>query len=259
MLASQRRDHILHLVRTQGAVRVTDIVADLDVSDMTVRRDISELADQGLLLKVHGGAVDIRRTVSEPGFDAKQSWATSEKTAIAQAGLRYISPGSAIALSGGTTTHLLATAIAQRAELRPLTVVTNSIPVSEVLHNAPNSEELEVVLTGGVRTPSDALVGPVADAALSQLKVDFTFLGVHALTPQGMFTPNIAEAQTDQKLIETGNALVVLADQSKWDALGLAKIAPLSAIDHLITDAVPKPAAESMRSLKIDVQIARAF
>ena len=88
MLASQRRDHILHLVRTQGAVRVTDIVADLDVSDMTVRRDISELADQGLLLKVHGGAVDIRRTVSEPGFAAKQSWATTEKTAIAQAGLR---------------------------------------------------------------------------------------------------------------------------------------------------------------------------
>lgn len=239
MLAMQRQEIILADVCARGAVRVTDLVAALDVSDMTIRRDINELAQRGLVRRVHGGAVDAQHTAHEPDFALKRTLAADQKLAIARAALAWITPGSSIALSAGSTAHLLAELVAADPSLRPLTVVTNSLPVADTLHTASRRAEnrdLDVVLTGGVRTPSDALVGPVADSALGQLRVDRTFLGVHGLGPDGLTTPNLLEAQTDRALIACAGDVVVLADHSKWGVVGLARIAPLGAVDLLITD-----------------------
>ena len=239
MLASQRQNLILADVHSLGAVRVTDLVASLAVSDMTVRRDIAELARRGLVRRVHGGAVDVQPTAHEPEFAVKRTLAGVEKRAIAWAALSWVTPGSSIALSAGSTAHLLAELIAGDPALRPLTVVTNSLPVADTLHAAsrrPGGGTLDVVLTGGVRTPSDALVGPVADGALSQLRVDRTFLGVHGLGPDGLTTPNLLEAQTDRALIACASDVVVLADHTKWGVVGLARIAPLEVVDVLICD-----------------------
>ena len=249
MLATQRQERILQEIRVHGAARVTDLVAALDVSDMTVRRDIADLARRGLVQRVHGGAVGAPATAHEPGFAAKRSLAAGQKAAIARAALDWVTPGSAIALSAGTTTHALAELIARTPALRPLTVVTNSLPVADTLHAAGRhpahpgaGRDLDVVLTGGVRTPSDALVGPVADAALAQLRVDRVFLGVHGLGPDGLTTPNLAEAQTDRALIACAAEVLVVADRSKWGVVGLARIAPLDAVDVLVTDHVPDEA-----------------
>lgn len=238
MLASQRQDLILSRVADHGAVRVADLVAELDVSDMTVRRDIAELAHRGLVRRVHGGAVDARHTAHEPGFRAKSSLHAAEKLAIARAALALVRPGSAIALSAGTTTHLLANLIAD-ADVRPLTVVTNSLPAAEALHR-PDDPALTVVLTGGTRTPSDALVGPLATQALTGLRLDTAFLGVHGLDPDaGLTTPNLLEAETDRAMVAAAGQLVVLADHSKWGETGLARIADLAEVDVLVTDALP--------------------
>src|SRR5674476_873761 len=164
MLAQQRQEQILADIRSRGAVRVADLVVGLDVSDMTIRRDIADLARRGLVRRVHGGAVDVHHATHEPGFGAKRELATAEKAAIAREAITLVTPGSAIALSAGTTTHLLASLLAADRTLRPLTVVTNSLPAAEALHH-PEDRDLTVVLTGGTRTPSDALVGPVADRA----------------------------------------------------------------------------------------------
>lgn len=238
MLAAQRRDRILADVRAHGAVRVADLVAELEVSDMTVRRDIAELVRFGLVRRVHGGAVD-SRAATELDFAVKRTLAAPEKLAIAHAALAWIAPGSSIAISAGSTTHLLAELIATDQTLRPLTVVTNSLPVADSLHAASRragGQDLDVVLTGGVRTPSDALVGPVADAALAQLRVDRTFLGVHGLGPDGLTTPNLLEAQTDRALLACSRDVVVLADHTKWGVVGLARIASLEAVDVLLSD-----------------------
>jgi len=240
MLAMQRQEIILAEVRARGAVRVTDLVATLDVSDMTIRRDIAELARQGLVHRVHGGAVDADHTAHEPDFAVKRTLAADEKSAIARAALAWITPGSSIALSAGSTAHLLAELVAADPAMRPLTVVTNSLPVADTLHAASRRDGgrgLDVVLTGGVRTPSDALVGPVADASLGQLHVDRAFLGVHGLGPDGLTTPNLLEAQTDRALIASARDVVVLADHSKWGVVGLARITSLESVDVLITDA----------------------
>ncbi|MHA7132325.1 DeoR/GlpR family DNA-binding transcription regulator [Oerskovia turbata] len=250
MLASQRHERILAGIREHGAVRIADLTRDLDVSDMTVRRDLAELAEQGLLRKVHGGAVSPQATSHEPGFEAKSAIALAEKRAIARAAARLVTPGSSIALSAGTTTHLLAIEIAADPRLRPLTVVTNSLPVAEALHHA-GDPQLETVLTGGSRTPSDALVGPLTEAALASLRVDQTFLGAHGVgVDTGLTTPNLAEAATNRALVAIAGRTVVLADHSKWSTTGLSVFARLDQVDVLVTDdRLPAPHQDAVRDV----------
>ena len=112
-------------------------------------------------------------------------------------------------------------------------MVTNGLRIADALHGTPG---VEVILTGGVRTPSDALVGPVADATLAGLRVDRAFLGVHGLDASGLTTPNLAEAATDRALMACAAATTVLADHTKWGVVGLARIAPLEDVDVLLTD-----------------------
>jgi DeoR/GlpR family transcriptional regulator of sugar metabolism len=117
-----------------------------------------------------------------------------------------------------------------------LTVVTNSVPVADVFFGSSRSDQT-VVLTGGVRTPSDALVGPVAVAAIRAFHLDLLFLGVHGMSERaGFTTPNLMEADTDRALVAAAERLVVLADHSKWDLLGISTIAALEEADVLVTD-----------------------
>ncbi|SCG17552.1 transcriptional regulator, DeoR family [Micromonospora echinofusca] len=235
MLARQRQTAILELIRQHGGVRVSHLVSRFGVSDMTIRRDLEVLAELGLVDKVHGGAtLPGPGSAEEPGFAAKSVRQQAEKRAIAERAAALVEPGMAVALSAGTTTAALATLL---ADVRGLTVVTNSIPVADALHQHPRADRT-VVLTGGIRTPSDALTGPVAEAAIGSLNVDVLFLGVHGMSPRtGFTTPNLLEAGTNRCLIEASRRLVVLADHTKWETVGMATIAPLSAADVLVTDA----------------------
>jgi DeoR/GlpR family transcriptional regulator of sugar metabolism len=117
-----------------------------------------------------------------------------------------------------------------------LTVVTNSVPVADVLYHGGRPDQT-VILTGGVRTPSDALVGPFAVAALRTVNVDLVILGVHGMDPQaGFTTPNLLEADTDRALVEAGRRLVVVADSTKWGVIGVSTIADLSQADIVVSD-----------------------
>ncbi len=140
----------------------------------------------------------------------------------------------AIAISAGTTTHALA---ARVAEIPGVTVVTNSLRVAEVLYRSGRRDQT-VILTGGVRTPSEALVGPFAVAQLRSVHLDLVFMGVHGMDAKAGFTcPNLSEAETDRALIEAGRRLVVLADHTKWGVVGIASIARLDQADVLVSDA----------------------
>lgn len=234
MLARQRQAVILQRVREVGAVRVADLARELAVSDMTVRRDLEVLHDQGLLEKVHGGATAISGLASfEPGFTAKSALQQDEKHAIAAAAAALVEPGMAIGISAGTTTHALA---ARVAEIPGVTIVTNSLRVAEVLHRSGRRDQT-VILSGGVRTPSEALVGSFAIAQLRSVHLDLVFMGVHGMDAHAGYTcPNLAEADTDRALIEAGRRLVILADHTKWGVIGIASIARLDQADVLISD-----------------------
>ncbi|RKT80068.1 DeoR family transcriptional regulator [Terracoccus luteus] len=235
MLASQRRSVILDIVEDHGAVKVSELVERLGVSDMTVRRDIERLSSEGRLQRVHGGALAVgsERASDEPGFSAKSKLQQAQKRAIARAAAERVEPGIAIGISAGTTTYELAVAV---ADVPQLTVVTNSVPVAQLLHDtgAPGQT---VVLTGGVRTPSDALVGPVAVGSLRSLHVDLLFLGAHGVDGRaGLTTPNLVEAETNRALVGTARQVCLLADSSKWGNVGLSTFADLAEVDLLVTD-----------------------
>ncbi len=243
MLARQRQALILDRIRDEGAVRVAELARELAVSDMTVRRDLEVLHERGLLEKVHGGATALSPlALFEPGFTAKSALQQGEKAAIASAAADLIEPGMAIAISAGTTTHAMG---ARVAEIPGVTVVTNAIGVAEVLHRIGRRDQT-VILTGGTRTPSEALVGPFTVAQLRSIHVDLVFMGVHGMDAKAGFTcPNLLEAETDIALIEAGRRLVVLADHTKWGVVGIASIARLDQADVLVTDAHLDPEARA--------------
>jgi len=257
MLAEQRQEAILELVLRNGAVRVSDLVQDLEVSDMTIRRDLGVLADAGLVQKVHGGATRVADSPSyEPRFTAKAALQQGEKHAIAAAAASLVEPGSAIAMSAGTTTHALANEL---VDVPGITVVTNSIHIADILYTNGRTDQT-VLLTGGIRTPSDALVGPVAINALAELHVDLVFIGVHGMSPDtGFTTPNLREAETNRALIGSGRRLVVVTDHSKWGVVGISTIARLNQADILITDEGLDPdAREALESTVGELIIVRA-
>jgi DeoR/GlpR family transcriptional regulator of sugar metabolism len=233
-LARQRQALILEQVREHGAVRVADLVAALGVSDMTVRRDLELLHDRGLIEKVHGGAAAIEgSSLFEPGFTAKSALMEMEKGLIASSAASLVTPGTAIAISAGTTTFALAKRL---TEVPGLTVLTNSVPVADVLYKDGRSDQT-VILSGGVRTPSDALVGPFAVEVIRSLHVDSVFMGSHGMDARsGFTTPNILEAETNRALIQAGRRLIVLADHTKWGIIGISSVARLEEADTIITD-----------------------
>jgi DeoR/GlpR family transcriptional regulator of sugar metabolism len=139
----------------------------------------------------------------------------------------------AVAVSAGSTTYEVSRRL---ADVPRLTIVTNSVPAAEVLYHGGRSDQT-IILSGGVRTPSDALVGPFAVSALRAVNVDIVFLGVHGMHERaGFTTPNMLEAETNQALIETGGRLVVTADHTKWGITGVSTIARLGQADAIITD-----------------------
>ncbi|MBB4927281.1 DeoR/GlpR family DNA-binding transcription regulator [Kitasatospora kifunensis] len=260
LLAEQRRALIVDEVRRQGGVRVNELTRWLNVSDMTIRRDLDALAGQGMLAKVHGGAVPVlEASTHEPGFEAKSGLELTAKEAIAREAARLVAPGSAVALSAGTTTYSL---VPHLLKVAGLTVVTNSLPVADAFEQAlrlggPGVHPATVVLTGGVRTPSDALVGPLADRAIRSLHFDLLFLGSHGISVEaGLSTPNLAEAETNRCFIASARRVVAVADHTKWGTVGLSSFAKLSEVDTLVTEAalpeeIRAAVAEQVREIVI--------
>lgn len=234
MLAVQRQKLIVEELRRHGAVRVSELTDLLSVSEMTVRRDLDALAAEGLLEKVHGGAT-LRGLLAadEPGFEAKSHRQLREKEAIAREAAKLVEAGQSIGLTAGTTTWRLAHYL---VEIPELTVVTNSIQVANIFHRE-SRPDVTVVLTGGVRTPSDALVGPVAVNAIRALHLDQLFIGVHGVTVDaGLTTPNLLEAETDRVFVTASSRRVVVADNTKWNVRGLSRIAGLDEVHVFVSD-----------------------
>lgn len=253
LLAARRHELILREIDRHGSARVRELVDVLSVSPMTIRRDIDTLADEGRLVRVHGGASaapnpNSAASSDEPGFAAKARRQYAEKLAIAVKAVERVKPGSAVGITAGTTTALFA---GELAHVEDLLVVTNSMAVAEALHQSGRSNQ-SIVVTGGTPTPSKALVGPMAEATLASLHLDQLFMGVHGMgEPTGFTSPNLLEAQTLRCFIEASESLVVLADHTKWDTVGLSTIAPLAAADVVITDDAISPGALSVLGAEV--------
>lgn len=236
MLLSERRASLLAILRARGSARVEALASELKVSAMTVRRDIDFLVDEGLVERVRGGVTIAGDQPKAGPMEAAIQRRRLEKEAIADLAVTLVEPGMAVGLSAGSTTWYLARRL---LKIPQVTVVTNSLAIADLFEDADDAarEGTEVVLTGGVRTPGRALVGPVAVRSLSYLHFDMTFLSVHGVHPEaGLTTPNILEAETSRALAASGNQTVALADHTKWPAVSLTTVIDLQEVDLLITD-----------------------
>lgn len=255
MLAAERRRRILDSIRVHGAASVAMLAEALETSEMTVRRDLREMAKDGLLVRTHGGAVRPEGSAHEPSYSEKAGEAAREKAAIARLAAELVRPGDSILLSPGTTTLALARRLVDMPELA---VVTNSLLVANVFLASPG---VEVIMTGGMlRRSIHALVGPATEESLRTLKASRAFISGNGLTVErGLSTPSQLVASADRALAAAAKAVIVLADHTKLGHDTMCQTVPLEGIDVLITDSLAPPELlAELRDAGVDVRIAPA-
>src|SRR5580693_3047929 len=250
MLARHRQSLILQAVRSDGSARVSDLTQQLGVSDMTIRRDLEVLAKDGLVEKVHGGAVlPGSHNAYEPSLEDRLVLERPEKTSIARAAASLVRPGTAIAIAAGSTTFSLAQCL---LDVPGLTIVTNSLRVANLYTGNRGPDGTSVLVTGGMRATSDALVGPVADLTIRSLHFDTLFIGCTGIDAEvGLTTPNLAEAETNRSLIKVARRVVVLADHTKWGVVSLASFATLDEVNVLVTDSLLSADAQAILTTQV--------
>jgi DeoR family transcriptional regulator, fructose operon transcriptional repressor len=212
-------------------VLVGDLAAELATSEMTIRRDLKGLEAEGLLRRVHGGAL-LASSRYEPTFREKSVQFVDEKRRIGAAAASLVQAGDTIILSPGTTTMQIARHLSARANL---TVVTSAVNIAVELAGDP---EMDVIVTGGhLRGTTYALVGSLAEENLHSLHVDKVFLGGNGLTVEhGLTTPDLSVATTDRALLRSAERVIVTVDHSKIGRATLCQTAPIDMIHTVVTD-----------------------
>jgi DeoR family transcriptional regulator of aga operon len=238
MRQADRLSSVLERLSGNGSVGVGDLAGELGVSPATVRRDLRLLEDQHLLTRTHGGAV-AHGVLYELPLRYRSARHGEQKLRIAREAAARISEGTAVGLTGGTTTTEVARALVTTPRL---TVVTNSLSIASELAVRPN---LKLVVTGGVaRAESYELVGPLAESSLAGLNLDVVLVGVDGISARaGLTTHHEVEAHTNRALIDRASVVIVVADSSKLGVVAFAQICELGRITEVITDEEAAPAA----------------
>lgn len=256
MLQAERHKAILEIVIQQGMVSVAELCEKFGVSDMTIRRDLSEMAREGLLRRVHGGAVSQLGRSYEPPYLLRSQKNRAVKQRIGQAAAALIYDGDNIALDVGTTTLEIARALQDQ---RSLTIVTASLPIANELAARFSLEsDIRLILTGGiVRAGELSMVGDFTEHVYRILHVDKVFLGIGGVSlSDGLTEYNLEDAMVKQTLLASANQKIVVADSSKLGQTTFVSVGPLSEIDTVITDSfAPSGFVEGLQALGIEVVV----
>ncbi|HYF78746.1 MAG TPA: DeoR/GlpR family DNA-binding transcription regulator [Symbiobacteriaceae bacterium] len=232
MNTSVRRHKIMDYIKRDGQVQVRDLVEQFGVSEMTVRRDLEHLADEGLVVRTYGGAVTAPALTREQPYAAKAAERTSEKERIARRAATLIRNGDVVLLDAGSTTAALARCL---HGYRDLTVVTVDLKIALELSDEPG---IRVLVTGGTAQPEGYnLYGPLAEQTLRSLTVDLAFLGTSSVDiGQGVTTPTLDKVPLKQSMLRATRRSVLLADSNKFGRRSSFQICRLEALHHIITD-----------------------
>jgi DeoR/GlpR family transcriptional regulator of sugar metabolism len=238
MLASQRKEYLLGVLKATGQIIAKSVSQELGLSEDTIRRDLRELATEGRLQRVHGGALPASAAVGD--FATRQQLAPDGKVAIGRAAAKLVRPGQVVILDGGTTTLQLARHLPPDLKA---TVVTHSPTIAVALVEHPS---IEVVLIGGrLFKHSVVAVGAAAIEAIARIRADLFFLGVTGIHPQaGLSTGDLEEAHIKRALIASAAETYVLVSAEKLNAASPYVIGAITEVDGMIVE--PGVAAESL-------------
>ena len=252
MLIEERRQHILSLIQKNGRVLVDELSIGLDLSKITIRKDLDYLQSKDLIVRTHGGALPAHAgALSDPTIQEKKELHHEEKVKIAKAAAAMVSEGQCIILDSGTTTTEIARAI---LSFRNLTVITNALNIAADLARS----DFEIILVGGtLRKNSLSVVGPLAEDVLKEMHADIVFMGVDGFDIEiGLTTPNVLEARVNRAMVKAAQKVVAVCDSSKFNRRSLSLIVGTSSIDHVITDSnLGADDVKSIRDAGIEVTV----
>ena len=229
---TERQNQILTLLTRQERITVVDICENFSVSEATARRDLDTLASQGLVQRVHGGAIPARRAAPEAPILERHIEQAEEKKRIGRAAAELVKEGETIFLGSGTTVLEVARNLRER---KNLTVITNSLPVINQLSGLEGI--LVVVLGGLLRTSELSFIGHITEQALAEVRADKVIIGIHGLSLEaGMTNDYLPETLTDRAILKISAQVMVVADHTKCGVVSTAFVAPLTSLNTLVTD-----------------------
>ncbi|MBC9933249.1 DeoR/GlpR transcriptional regulator [Chitinophaga qingshengii] len=249
---AERHKFILDKLAEKGYVNVVDLCKELDVSGVTIRKDLKLLEDKALLFRSHGGATVNNPYTNDKPVNEKEKLHSEEKNNIGLAAAALIAPNDAIIIASGTSVLALAKNIHPKGHL---TVITGALNVALELIRIPDVEVIQ--LGGQLRTSSSSVTGPYAEKILEDFSCSKLFLGVDGIDLEfGLTTSNIGEAHLNQKMIATVQKIIVLVDSSKFGKRGFGRICGLEDVDEVITDTGISPhLVKAMEDMGIKVTI----
>jgi len=246
---SPRQQDILAEARRLGRVSVDGLAQQLAVTAQTIRRDLNELCDQGLLARTHGGAT-LASALENVAYEARRQLAAREKRAIGLAAAALIPDDASLFINIGTTTEEVARALTKREKLM---VITNNIHVVSILLPSPG---IDVIVAGGqVRRSDGGIVGEATLDLVSQFRVDYALIGASALDSDGTLLDfDYHEVRVSQKIIENARKVILVADAMKFDRTAPVRIGHVAQIDTFVTDRPPPQSfADLCRSEGVDI------
>lgn len=254
MLGEARRAAIVEMLRASGAVSVTELQAQLGISPMTARRDLAELARRGIAQRTHGGAVLPSISSHEDSFATRMSAQTEAKTAIANAAVELVHPRDSVFIDSSSTTYFLARRIVELG--LEVTIVTNSLPVMQLVATQ-STGNIELVATGGwLRTLTQSFVGPDAVRTVEDHFTDRAFLSCKAIAANGVVADaDPLEAEIKRAMIAQAGESILLIDRSKLSSRGLNAIGPVSDITLVLAHGVQDAELRRLRKHEVDLQI----
>ncbi len=247
--SNYRQSEIVSLLRQSGRVAVEELATQFGVTLQTIRRDLNELSEAKLVVRVHGGAI-IASGVANVAYEARQLVAQQHKRLIGAAAARLVPDNASLLINIGTTTEEVAKALVGHSGLL---VITNNLHVANELHR---NKSIEVIVTGGsIRQGDGGIVGAVTVAQIEQFRVDIAIIGTSAIDPSGTLLDfDVREVEISRAIIEHARKIVLVADSSKFSRSAPVRIAHLSEIDVFVTDRLPSLAIAEMCQ-RCDVEI----
>lgn len=237
MTKEERYNAIMNLLLQHDSMLVTELADKLNVSSVTIRKDLTELEKAQRLYRNHGKAILISPYAPNRSISEKEKYHTDEKQLIGNYGAQLVEPNDSIIIASGTTVHALARNLQPTS---PLTVITSSIKVSEILSV---SDFVTIIQLGGtLRHSSLSVVGNNAEEFLSLFACSKLFIGVDGIDLDfGITTTDMQEASLNRVMMRAAQKTIVLADSSKFGRRGFSKISSMEEVDHIITDSNVSP------------------
>jgi DeoR family transcriptional regulator of aga operon len=253
MTISERHEIILGQLNAKGSLSVTELSTMLNVSEVTIRKDLTLLESENKLYRAHGKAIKMSPYISDRDVNIKEHQSPAEKRAIAKAAVELIEPNDSIIIASGTTVQYFAREI--NVEHGHLTVITSALNVASVLSK---SSRIEVIQLGGIiRGSSLSAVGCDAERMLENFTGSKLFIGVDGIDPEhGLSTTNLLEANLNRAMINSAQKTIVLCDSSKFDRRGFSRICSIDEIDQIITDSgISQHMLSTLRGRGIEVTV----